>query len=284
VPKRPPAPRPERKPSKQPERRADAKRKPAARAQPAAAAKRRAAQAQRAPKGKTGTARARIDGAAERWAKRTHDQPSAGQPARRDEVLEAALELISEHGVAGASLRMLARKLGMSQPSLYHYFASKDALVAEIIDYSTQRMLGVGQTIAFPKTIEELPGFAKRAVLELYATESHPRFVRFLFLVGLATPQHRAAIRRVFEERLNPSFALLVAGFGSNDAERAELREVTRMVVYSLGFMLLDERALLGRREATPDTLNYAEWVEHAATTLLVARGLLPHATSGSSS
>jgi AcrR family transcriptional regulator len=250
VSKRPPAPRPRRKPSKQPERRADAKRKPAARAQPTAAAKRRAAQAQRAPKGKTGTVRARLGGAAEHRAKRTHDQPSAGQPARR----------------------------------LYHYFASKDALVAEIIDYSTQRMLGVGQTIAFPKTIAELPGFAKRAVLELYATESHPRFVRFLFLVGLATPQHRAAIRRVFEERLNPSFALLVAGFGSNDAERAELREVTRMVVYSLGFMLLDERALLSRPEASPDTLNYAEWVEHAATTLLVARGLLPHATTGSSS
>jgi AcrR family transcriptional regulator len=210
----------------------------------------------------------------------TPPRPAAPRtpPARREEVLDAALELISEHGVAGASLRMLARKLGMSQPSLYHYFPSKDALVAEIIDYSTGRMLGVGQELAFPKNIAELPSFAKRAVLELYATESHPRFVRFLFLVALATPQHRAAVRRAFEERLNPSFALLVAGFGSNDAERAELREVMRMIVYSLGFMLLEQRALMGKPQASADTFAYAEWVEHAATTLLVARGLLPHA------
>ncbi len=46
-------------------------------------------------------------------------------PSRREEILEAALELIAEHGVAGASLRMLAKELGMSQPSLYHYFPSK---------------------------------------------------------------------------------------------------------------------------------------------------------------
>lgn len=190
-------------------------------------------------------------------------------------MLEAALELISEHGVAGASLRMLARKLGMSQPSLYHYFPSKDALVTEILDYSSQLMLTAGGAVAFPKTVAELPGFAKRAVLALYATESHPRFVRFLFLVALGNPKHRAAVRRIFEERLNPSFALLVAGFGANDAERAELREVLRMVVYSLGFMLLDERALMGKPAATPDTLRYAEWVEHAATTLLVTRGLI---------
>jgi AcrR family transcriptional regulator len=196
-------------------------------------------------------------------------------------VLEAALELISEHGVAGASLRMLARKLGMSQPSLYHYFPSKDALVGEILDYSTRHMLSAGGAVEFPKTIAELPRFAKNAVLALYATETHPRFVRFLFVVGLAEPQHRAAVRRVFEERLNPSFALLVKDFASNDAERAELREILRMVVYSLGFMLLDERALMGKPEASADTMRYAEWVEHAAATLLVARGLVRTAPAG---
>lgn len=180
--------------------------------------------------------------------------------------------------MAGASLRMLARKLGMSQPSLYHYFSSKDALVSEILDYSTEHMLSAGGAVEFPKTIAELPAFAKNAVLALYATESHPRFVRFLFLVGLGNPKHRAAVRRVFEGRLNPSFSLLVSGFGSSDAERAELREILRMVVYSLGFMLLDERALMGRPQATADTLGYAEWVERAAKSLLVSRGLIPHA------
>ena len=50
-------------------------------------------------------------------------------------MLEAALELVSNHGIAGTSLRMLARKLGMQQPSLYHYFGSKDALIDQIVEY-----------------------------------------------------------------------------------------------------------------------------------------------------
>ena len=57
-------------------------------------------------------------------------QAERDPPARREEVLETALTLVSEHGVAGASLRKLAAELGISQPSLYHYFASKDALVS----------------------------------------------------------------------------------------------------------------------------------------------------------
>ena len=60
---------------------------------------------------------------------------AAPSPARREEVLDAGLSLISELGVAGASLRKLAARLGMSQPSLYHYFESKDALVQQIIEH-----------------------------------------------------------------------------------------------------------------------------------------------------
>ena len=193
-------------------------------------------------------------------------------PARREEVLEAALELVAEHGVTGASLRMLAKRLGMSQPSLYHYFPSKDALIAEILDYSTQRMLGAGSSIPLPRTIDEVPRFVRDAVLELYATDSHPRFVRFLFSVAVESKQHRPLVERVFEERLRPGFGLLAASLTQSPPERAYLEEVMRMVVYSLGFMLLDERALLGHAEASESTLRYSEWVLGAAEKLLQAR------------
>jgi AcrR family transcriptional regulator len=43
-------------------------------------------------------------------------------------ILEAAWVLASEHGVAGISLRRLAERVGMRQPSLYEYFGSKNDL------------------------------------------------------------------------------------------------------------------------------------------------------------
>lgn len=51
---------------------------------------------------------------------------------RRDEtvrqVLDVAAEVMGEHGAGGLSLGEVARRMGMQTPSLYSYFASKNAL------------------------------------------------------------------------------------------------------------------------------------------------------------
>jgi AcrR family transcriptional regulator len=200
------------------------------------------------------------------------ERHTAAPPARREEVLETALELIAEHGVAGASLRRLAKQLGMSQPSLYHYFPSKDALITALLDYSTARMLRAGSNVVPPKDVEDAARFVRDAVLSLYETESHPRFVRFLFSVAVASRKHRPLVERLFEERLRPSFDVLAGALSSTEAERAYIGQVMRMVVYSLGFMLLDERALLGHPKPSQSTLGYADWVLAAAEQLLKTR------------
>src|SRR5688500_16686275 len=155
---------------------------------------------------------------------RPEEAPSTSTPARREEVLDAALTLISEHGVAGASLRKLAAKLGMSQPSLYHYFDSKDALVQQIIEHCANQMLAAATHVAFPRALEDVPRFARDATLALWATEQHPRFVRFLFVVAIESPEHRRSIQRVFEERLYPGFGFLADAFGKSPEEREDLR------------------------------------------------------------
>jgi AcrR family transcriptional regulator len=184
-------------------------------------------------------------------------------------VLETALELISSHGVAGASLRRLAKKLGMSQPSLYHYFSSKDELLSQIIEHSANRMLGTGLQVRPPSGREDLARFTKEAVLELYASDSHPRFVRFLFLVAIESKKHRPRIEEMFEQKLNPSFGVLARAFARDEADCHELTQMMRMIVYSVGFMLLDERALRAHPTASDETKRYADWVEGVATRLL---------------
>src|SRR5262249_39625519 len=46
----------------------------------------------------------------------------------RNEILEHAWETAREGGLASLSLRDLARRMGMSAPSLYSYFDSKNAI------------------------------------------------------------------------------------------------------------------------------------------------------------
>lgn len=204
--------------------------------------------------------------------RRTPREPAAVAPARREEVLEAGLALISEHGIAGASLRKLAAKLGMSQPSLYHYFDSKDALVRQIIEHCASRMLEAATQVAFPRSISDIPRFARDAALELWKTEHHPRFVRFMFVVAIESPEHRRSIQRVFEERLYPGFGVLASAYGRDANEREDLRLLVRSIVYAMGLALLEERALFGAEAPSADLLKMGEFIVKAAERVLASR------------
>ena len=50
---------------------------------------------------------------------------------RKAQILEAATKFFAEEGFAG-STRNFARKLGITQPLIYRYFASKDDLIREV--------------------------------------------------------------------------------------------------------------------------------------------------------
>ena len=61
----------------------------------------------------------------------------------RQRILDAALSLMSEHGVAGTSMRMLAGECGLNVATLYHHFPSKaDLLQAVLAERGYVRRLG----------------------------------------------------------------------------------------------------------------------------------------------
>ena len=53
--------------------------------------------------------------------------------AKREEILERALEVIAREGYRGASVKVLADAVGLSQAGLLHYFDSKEELFTEIV-------------------------------------------------------------------------------------------------------------------------------------------------------
>jgi AcrR family transcriptional regulator len=164
----------------------------------------------------------------------------------------------------------------MSQPSLYHYFPSKDALIREIVEYCAQQMVSAGMAVTPPKCVEELPRFVKDAVVNLYAGETHPRFVRFLFVVAIETKQNRALVEKVFSERFGESFAQVAGWFAQSPEERDHLEKLLRTVVWAIGFALLEERVLFGKRKISEKTALYADWVAEAAERLIASWSARP--------
>jgi AcrR family transcriptional regulator len=55
------------------------------------------------------------------------------ETATRERILDAALALMAEHGVAGMSMRMLAAECGLNVATLYHHFPSKAELLEAVL-------------------------------------------------------------------------------------------------------------------------------------------------------
>ena len=51
------------------------------------------------------------------------------------QLVEAAFELFAEHGLEKTSLGMIADKVGMTKPSIYYHFSSKEALVQGVFEH-----------------------------------------------------------------------------------------------------------------------------------------------------
>ncbi|MFC6636812.1 helix-turn-helix domain-containing protein [Sulfitobacter sediminilitoris] len=47
---------------------------------------------------------------------------------RQNRILDAAIKVFAEAGFPGASMDEIARQAGLSKPTLYQYFTSKEAL------------------------------------------------------------------------------------------------------------------------------------------------------------
>jgi TetR/AcrR family transcriptional regulator, cholesterol catabolism regulator len=53
--------------------------------------------------------------------------------ARRDDILRIAAELFAQKGIAGTTVRNIGAAADIYSGSLYHFFASKDVIVSEIL-------------------------------------------------------------------------------------------------------------------------------------------------------
>jgi AcrR family transcriptional regulator len=83
----------------------------------------------------------------------TPDTASVDRRRRRreqtiDEILDVAVDVMAQEGVAGLSLSEVARRMGIQPPSLYKYFPSKLALYDELFKRGAREALAVFRAAA----------------------------------------------------------------------------------------------------------------------------------------
>jgi AcrR family transcriptional regulator len=205
------------------------------------------------------------------------DERATDAPNRRREVIDAALELLAEHGYAGASLRKVAAKVGVAQPSLYHYFRTKEELVEQVLATYAGDMFGAIDPASLPRRLEEVPRFLVEAVVRVYERPRHPTFVRVAFAVSRANPRFGKLMRNIFVDQSEQGMRLIMRPFlDVYDLEDDEAMMFVRTIIYGMGFYMLERHVLFDDQPVGPAMRQHAEFVVQLGETWVRSRRRRP--------
>jgi AcrR family transcriptional regulator len=141
---------------------------------------------------------------------------AAKAAARREAILDAALDEFSARGFAAARLDDVARRAGVAKGTIYLYFADKEALFQELIRFQLNPVIGTFEVAlasdlplraiidrAVELFVREIYGTHRKEVIRLIISEG-PRFpalAEFYYREVLARilPALRARLTRALE-------------------------------------------------------------------------------------
>ncbi|WP_433675448.1 TetR/AcrR family transcriptional regulator [Microbacterium gorillae] len=117
---------------------------------------------------------------------RSEEHNRQARERAREALLEAAITLFAERGVAGASIAEITRRAGVAQGLVSYHFGGKDQLISAVIDRWFETVIGFSQ-------VEGTPDEALAAVIDgaLLATAFAVPLQRAVLAMQLQPATHR---------------------------------------------------------------------------------------------
>jgi AcrR family transcriptional regulator len=158
----------------------------------------------------------------------------------RRAILDAALELIAEAGMANLSLREVARKIGVTTGAPYHHFKDRGALLLEIAKQGFEQLLQRLRAARESSEREELQAEAREYLQ--FAWENAARY-SVMFSAEMAEQPYCAELKPIADQ----SFALVCASVARARqlGERASAEAALCVWAMLHGLAVLDQSGLL---------------------------------------
>lgn len=159
---------------------------------------------------------------------------------RRSQLVEAALQIVGEAGIAAVTMRSVTRTARLSPRYFYESFSSRSDLLVAVVDDVVQRC--THEALTALREARPEPREQTRAVVlaVAHACETDPRIARLLFEQAGADDEVRAHLRRVAPQAVRTmSLALAGRGWSAEPASPRVQFDISALVG-ALGNVFLD--------------------------------------------
>jgi TetR/AcrR family transcriptional regulator len=107
-----------------------------------------------------------------------------------DRILKSALELFSERGYEATSVREICEAAGITKPTLYHFYGSKEGVYRALVEGALERFRAdISNALRGETSLREQLGRVARAYLD--AATREPDLARFVMALS-HNPRHAA--------------------------------------------------------------------------------------------
>lgn len=156
---------------------------------------------------------------------------------RQEQIVQAALELINDSGVAGLSIAGIAQKVGIVPSALYRHFRNKEAVLEAVLGLIRQRLL---DNVAHVRELTDVPLDQLRLLVMRHAAllnenRAIPSVV-FSEAVYTGDPEQKAKIAGIITGYLAEIQAIIVSG-QQDGSIRKDLSPATAAVLF-MGMIL----------------------------------------------
>lgn len=148
---------------------------------------------------------------------------------RRQAIADRASELFARMGFHRASISDLAEACGTSKSALYHYYASKEAILYDLLSNHTELLLKTAESIANSGgTAEERLRRLAEALMEIYVNATSKHVVMLNELGSLPEAERRHLV--TLQNRIVDIILSLLAEIRPEIADHAALRKPIAMM------------------------------------------------------
>ncbi len=179
---------------------------------------------------------------------------------REAAILETARQLLETKKFADISVDDLAKGAGISRPTFYFYFSSKEAVLLSLIDPLIKRA-----DTGFDSALEDMPTDPKRAIrhgIEIFVSSfgSHPATARAGTEALNSSPEFRVFWSGLMQKWINLTAALIAA-----ERERGAAPDTIPAMDLATSLNLMNERTIMAALGAEQPAVAFDKVVDTLA-------------------